>query len=91
MRHLDHSGMQILASLRGVFPQASAWRPGYAQLAGLLASGQGHLPEMAAKAQQADPERTGCSYADGDLLPLLRRLGRFVDQEAFDCAEDLDS
>lgn len=88
---LDHSGMQILASLRGVFPQASAWRPGYAQLAGLLASGQGHLPEMAAKAQQADPERTGCSYADGDLLPLLRRLGRFVDQEAFDCAEDLDS
>lgn len=81
---LDHAGMQILASLREVFPQASAWRPGYAQLAGLLAAGGGHSPDLAAKAQQMDPGRTGCAYADDELLPLLRSQGRFIDQEAFD-------
>ncbi len=81
---LDHAGMQILASLREVFPQASAWRPGYAHLASLLAAGAGHPPELAAKAQQTDPGRTGCAYADNDLLPLLRSQGRFIDQEAFD-------
>lgn len=81
---LDHAGMQILASLREVFPHACAWRPGYEQLARLLAAGTGHLPESAAKALQADPGRTGCAYADTELLPLLRRIGRFMDQEAFD-------
>ncbi|WP_249027564.1 hypothetical protein [Xanthomonas theicola] len=81
---LDHSGMQILASLREVFPQARAWRPGYAHLSYLLAAGGGHLPEMAAKSQQIDPGRTGCAYADDELLPLLRSAGRFIDQEAFD-------
>ncbi|RTD84984.1 hypothetical protein EJO68_30595 [Variovorax atrisoli] len=81
---LDHAGMQILASLREVFPQASAWRPGYVQLASLLATGAGHRPELAAKAQQTDPGRTGCAYADDGLLPLLRSQGRFIDQEAFD-------
>ncbi|GER21341.1 hypothetical protein [Variovorax boronicumulans] len=81
---LDHAGMQILASLREVFPQASAWRPGYVQLARLLATGAGHRPELAAKAQQTDPGRTGCAYADDGLLPLLRSQGRFIDQEAFD-------
>ncbi len=80
---LDHAGMQILASLREVFPLASAWRPGYAQLASLLAVGGGHPPELAAKAQQMDPGRTGCGYAVDELLPLLRSLGRFIDQEAF--------
>lgn len=81
---LDHAGMQILASLREVFPQASAWRPGYERLASLLTAGVGHPPELAAKAQQTDPGRTGCIYADSELLPLLRSRGRFVDQEAFD-------
>ncbi len=81
---LDHAGMQILASLREVFPDASAWRPGYMQLASLLAAGAGHLPELAAKAQQTDPGRTGCAYADDALLPLLRSHGRFIDQEAVD-------
>lgn len=81
---LDHAGMQILASLREVFPQASAWRPGYVQLVSLLAAGAGHPPELAAKAQQTDPGRTGCAYADDELLPLLRSQGRFIDQEAFD-------
>lgn len=81
---LDHAGMQILASLREVFPQAGAWRPGYGQLARLLAAGAGHPPELAAKAQQTDPGRTGCAYADNELLPLLRSQGRFIDQETFD-------
>lgn len=81
---LDHAGMQILASLREVFPQAGAWRPGYKRLARLLAAGAGHPPEWAAKAQQTDPGRTGCAYADNELLPLLRSQGRFIDQEAFD-------
>jgi len=80
---LDHAGMQILASLREVFPQACAWRPGYSQLARLLEAGAGHSPEWAAKAHQTDPESTGCAYADNELLPLLRGLGKFIDQEAF--------
>ncbi len=81
---LDYAGMQILANLREVFPQAGAWRPGYAHLASLLAAGSGHPPELAAKAQQIDPGRTGCAYADNELLPLLRKLERFLDQEAAD-------
>ncbi|WP_159915146.1 hypothetical protein [Pantoea sp. 18069] len=81
---LDHAGMQILASLREVFPGASAWRHGYAPLATLLAAGAGHTPEWAAKAQQTDPGHTGCAYADTQLLPLLRSQGRFIDQEAVD-------
>ncbi|MFK2929744.1 hypothetical protein ISP14_02955 [Dyella agri] len=80
---LDYAGMQILASLREVFPQAGAWRPGYDYLASGLAAGGGHRPEQAAKTQQVDPERTGCDYADRELLPLLRERGRFMDQEAF--------
>lgn len=80
---LDLAGMQILTSLREVFRGASAWRPGYDYLAAQLAAGAGHLPELAAKAQQSDPGNTGCPYADGELLPLLRRLGHFIDQEAF--------
>lgn len=80
---LDYAGMQILASLREVFPCAGAWRPGYAHLARMLAAGGGHRPEHAAKAQQVDPEHTSCAYADDELLPLLRKQGRFMDQEAF--------
>lgn len=88
---LDHAGMQILTSLREVFPQAGAWRPGYAQLASLMAAGQGHAPEWAAKAQQTDPGRTGCRYADEELLPLLRSHGRFIDQENADLENDLEN
>jgi hypothetical protein len=83
---LDYAGMQILASLREVFARAEAWRPGYAHLARILSAGGGHRPEQAAKTQQVDPGRTGCAYADGELLPLLRKQGRFMDQEAFDPA-----
>jgi hypothetical protein len=80
---LDFAGMQILASLRDVFTGAQAWMPGYSELAGLLSSGGGHLPDMASKEGQTDPGATGCAYADGVLLPLMRQHGRFVDQEVF--------
>lgn len=80
---LDYAGMQILASLRAVFGDALAWTPGYAHLLRLLEAGGGHAPELAAKSLQADPGQTGCDYADGTLLPALRREGRFVDQEVF--------
>ena len=80
---LDYAGMQILASLREVFPDAMAWQPGYADLLTVLASGGGHVPESANKERQADPETTGCAYTDEVLLTALRSAGRFVDQEAF--------
>ena len=80
---LDYAGLQILASLREVFPEAQAWWPGYGDLAERLSTGGGHLPQAASKERQIDPLQTGCAYADGVLLPLMRRVGRFVDQEAF--------
>ncbi len=83
---LDYAGMQILASLRAVFAGAQAWQPGYTHLAAILESGGGHSPDQAAKGLQSDPGNTGCLFADGQLLPLMRRRGRFVDQEAFGLA-----
>lgn len=80
---LDFSGMQILASLREVFPDATAWEPGYSRLLSVVSSGGGHLPEAANKERQIDPVATGCHYADHALLPALRKVGRFVDQESF--------
>jgi len=84
---LDFAGMQILASLREVFPHATAWQPGYRVLARALTQGGGHLPDQASKGQQIDPGETGCTYADVELLPAMRQHGRFIDQEAFDSAE----
>jgi hypothetical protein len=80
---LDYAGMQILCSLRGVFADATAWTPGYSMLARVLEGGGGHTPEQAAKEMQLDPEHTGCGFADQQLLPLMRRCERFMDQEAF--------
>lgn len=81
---LDYAGMQILATLRDVFPHAQAWMQGYGALARILEDGGGHLPANAGKELQIDPGQTGCSHADQYLLPLMRRHGRFMDQEAFD-------
>lgn len=80
---LDYAGMQILCSLREVFANATAWAPGFHVLAGAVERGGGHTPERAGKEAQADPGQTGCSFADQRLLPLIRRYGRFMDQEAF--------
>lgn len=80
---LDYSGMQILGSLRDVFPSATAWPQGYEVLANILAQGGGHTPVSASKDMQTDPGSIGCNLADQSLLPLMRQYGRFVDQEAF--------
>lgn len=80
---LDYAGMRILAGLREVFRDARAWEPGYGLLADVLARGGGHAPGLAAKELQTDPGQTGCAYADSLLLPLMRRHGRFLDQEAY--------
>lgn len=85
---LDYAGMQILASLRDVFPEAQAWVPGYDALIQALERGGGHAPVQAGKELQADPGQTGCAYADQQLLPRMRRHNRFVDQEAFDPCKD---
>lgn len=80
---LDPAGLRILAALREVFPDAQAWQPGYEVLACRVEQGDGHTPEQAAKALQGEPVATGCAYADTRLLPLLQRLGRCIDQEAY--------
>lgn len=79
---LDYAGMDILKALKGPFPQARAWEPGYAMLLARLRAGDSHAPEQARKSGQADPGSTGCAYADSILLPALRESGRFVDQES---------
>ncbi|AOU97861.1 hypothetical protein BI364_07695 [Acidihalobacter yilgarnensis] len=78
---LDYAGMAILKALRQRFGDVRAWPAGYDRLLSVLEVGGGHLPEVADKAEQLDPGTTGCVYADETLLPALRRLGRFVDQE----------
>ena len=40
---LDYAGLQILASLREVFPEAQAWWPSYGDLAERLSAGDGNL------------------------------------------------
>lgn len=78
---LDFAGMGVLASLRIAFPEAQAWQPGYCRLLEALQAGLGHRPEDTGKEMQADPDVTGCGYADHILLPALRRTGLAVDQE----------
>ena len=78
---LDHSGMRILAALRGVFDDASAWVPGYGPMLARLKAGQGHAAESGAKMGQQPIAMTGCSYADQQLIPALAATSCFVDQE----------
>ena len=78
---LDFSGMGILKLLRRRFGDVRAWPPGYDPLLRMLAEGEGHAPDVADKAEQKDPGETGCEFADNELLPAIRRGGRFLDQE----------
>lgn len=78
---LDYSGMGILAALRQGIPQIVAWQPAYSLMLSHLLAGGGHTPAQARKELQRDPGTTGCIYADSLLLPNLRQLKRFVDQE----------
>jgi hypothetical protein len=78
---LDYAGMSILASLRFIFPSAQTWRPGYEPMLARLTVGDGHSPSQSGKERQREIERTGCAYADSQLIPALKRFGKFVDQE----------
>lgn len=78
---LDYSGMGILKALREGFPDITAWQPGYAPMMDAVRNGVGHPPDAADKEGQSDPVMTGCSYADTELLPLIRSSGLFLDQE----------
>lgn len=78
---LDFAGMRILAAMRSTFPRLTAWGPGYALMLQGLLDGLGHSPEAAEKAGQRPIDRTGCLYADHQLIPALKMHGRFVDQE----------
>lgn len=80
---LDYSGMHILVSLRDVFPGTQAWAPGYEPMLKALLDGHGHAPEAAGKAFQKSIHATGCLYADSELLPALKEVGAFIDQESF--------
>jgi hypothetical protein len=80
---LDYAGMRILRQLRESFPSMGAWLAGYRVLLHQLERGEGHAPEAGDKAGQTDPESTGCMFADGTILPAIRALGRFVDQEGY--------
>lgn len=78
---LDYSGMGILAKLNPLFGAVCAWRPGYDRMLEALQAGRGHVPALADKRKQVDPGTTGDAYADTQLLPAMRRLGCFLDQE----------
>jgi hypothetical protein len=74
--------MQILKSLKELFPDIQAYVPGYAPMLEMLKKGRSHSAEMANKHGQVDPKMTGCAYADSQLLPAIREYQGFVDQEA---------
>lgn len=80
---LDFSGIRILAALRSTFSTLVAWEPGYRPMLDSLKAGGGHPPLAADKAGQRALDRTGCPFADSELLPALKLAGRFLDQEAF--------
>lgn len=78
---LDFASMQMLKSLRQRFGDVRAWKPGYEpMLAALSAAGEQPQPSDA-RAEQVDPETTGCDFADRVLLPAVRAHG-FWDQES---------
>jgi hypothetical protein len=76
---LDFAGMQMLKSLRQRFGDVRAWQPGYEpMLATLRAAG---VQPVEGRAEQVDPDTTGCDFADRVLLPAIREHG-FWDQES---------
>lgn len=80
---LDYAGMRILSAMRSTFPDLTAWTPGYAPMLAALLEGGGHSPEAAEKQGQRPLVSAGCAYADGQLIPALARVGRYLDQELF--------
>lgn len=84
---LDYSGLDIASTLKKSFSNLTCWRPGYAPMLEILASGGGHSPEQMGKSRQRMLSQTGCNYADAFLLPALEKHLRFVDQEAVDISQ----
>lgn len=78
---LDYAGMDILGTLKKRFNNIQAWQEGYRPMLDVLVNGGGHAPETTGKQEQKDAGQTGCEFADNELLPMLRKTGRFVDQE----------
>lgn len=84
---LDYSGFGILSALRGVFHDMKAWKEGYEIMLHYLEQGVAHPISSKNKGAQNDPGRTGCNYSDQVLLPAIRNIELFVDQEAVLFAE----
>jgi hypothetical protein len=78
---LDFAGMNILKQLIKRFPSMRAWQPGYQIMLEHLRKGNAYASAGDEPQTQIDPGRTGCAYADEQLLPALRAQGLFVDQE----------
>jgi len=78
---LDFAGMQILKTLRSRFEGLRAWAPGYESMVAQLQSRGGYSGRVGDARGQVDPGVTGCPYADGTLLPAIRRYGQ-RDQES---------
>lgn len=78
---LDFAGMQILKTLRNRFEGLFAWEPGYESMLAQLQSRGGYSGRVGEAKGQIDPGLTGCPYADGTLLPAIRRYGQ-RDQES---------
>lgn len=77
---LDFAGMQILKSLRLLFGDLCAWRPGYDPMLAAIAVEGGYGGSLPDTRGQIDPGTTGCAYADTVLLPAIREYGH-SDQE----------
>lgn len=77
----DFDGMSIIKSLREKFHNVTALKPLYEAVLAYHRDGVSHRDLSPKKNSQTDPIRTGCSYTDTVLLPLLRESGLFTDQE----------
>lgn len=78
---LDYSGIEILRSLKKVFPEITAWKPGYNKMLEALNEGIAHNAGISGKQNQLEPKLTGCTFTDDVLLPTIRDKILFVDQE----------
>ncbi|MCK9467596.1 MAG: DUF2220 domain-containing protein [Candidatus Absconditabacterales bacterium] len=84
---LDFSGMNILSSLKKVFPNLKAWEYGYNKLLNALDYNNAHSPNLANKEGQTEPSLTGCKFTDTQLIPALKYKQLFIDQEFADLSE----
>lgn len=76
----DFAGVSIFNTLRNLFPEIVMYRHGYDFMLKEVQSGNGHLPEMASKENQKDPQSINDTFCDATLLPAMRKYG-FYDQE----------